>query len=183
MSEKPVTILLSKAASTLVDADVAPYLNKWKWRLSLRGYACRNTWSGESKSRKTIFLHRLIWTLLFGPIPPGLQIDHKSRRPLDNRAANLRLATHSQNARNVTPGNHSSRYRGVSWHKRAGKWMARIKFNGKDIYLGLFDDESEAAKRYDAAARWYHCDFASLNFKDTPSPAPIQREFDFRRVA
>jgi hypothetical protein len=45
----------------------------------------------------------------------------------------------------------SSRYRGVAWSKAANKWMAFGKVDGKQVHLGYFDSEQEAA---DVAARW-----------------------------
>jgi hypothetical protein len=44
----------------------------------------------------------------------------------------------------------SSWFRGVSWHKAAGKWLAQITVNGRHKYLGLFDSEEEAAAVYEA---------------------------------
>ncbi len=39
-----------------------------------------------------------------------------------------------------------SKYIGVSWNKRKEKWRAYIKHNYKEVHLGYFEDELEAAK-------------------------------------
>ncbi len=46
----------------------------------------------------------------------------------------------------------TSKYRGVSWHKRDGKWQAQIKVAGENENLGFFDDEEEAARAFDTRA-------------------------------
>lgn len=38
----------------------------------------------------------------------------------------------------------SSKYKGISWHKRLKKWQATITVDGKNKYLGLFTDEEDA---------------------------------------
>ncbi len=91
-------------------------------------------------------------------------IDHINRNPWDNRAANLRLATPSQNAQNKAKCKQpkSSRYKGVS--KTAnGKWMANIKVDGNHFYLGAFDDEVKAAEAYNAFVRKNCPEFGYLN--------------------
>ena len=77
----------------------------------------------------------------------------------------MRIATHQQNAQNRR-GNvgTSSRFKGVCWHKKYGKWQASITHNGRNIYLGLFTDEIDAAMAYDAKARELFGDFACCNF-------------------
>ena len=58
----------------------------------------------------------------------------------------------------------TSRFKGVSWDRHTRKWIAKIGFNGKQTYLGLFEDEIEAALTYDEAATRLHDEFAWLNF-------------------
>jgi len=100
-------------------------------------------------------------------IPAGLLCDHINRNGLDNRKANLRPATVSQNLCNRTKRKTKSRskYKGLEWDKIQRKYKARIQLNNRKIYLGSFNSEIDAAKAYDKAARKYHGDFATPNFK------------------
>jgi hypothetical protein len=43
---------------------------------------------------------------------------------------------------------------GVCWIKKSRKWTAQIRHDGKTQHLGNFDDEHEAARAVDTAARW-----------------------------
>jgi hypothetical protein len=58
----------------------------------------------------------------------------------------------------------SSKYRGAYWNKRDNKWAASIRSDGKLHHLGCFEDEEEAARAYDKAARAHHGEKAQLNF-------------------
>ena len=39
-----------------------------------------------------------------------------------------------------------SQHRGVSWNKAVKKWQARKSVQGKQVYLGLYADEEDAAR-------------------------------------
>jgi hypothetical protein len=94
-------------------------------------------------------------------------IDHINHNGLDNRKANLRLATAADNARNARypKANTSSRYRGVWYNKQTRKWRAQILVDGKRKQIGYFEREMDAARAYDVAAKKFHGHFAVLNFE------------------
>lgn len=103
--------------------------------------------------------HRLAWLYMTG-VWPSNHIDHKNTIRSDNRWCNLREATNQQNgfnSRKIKKG--SSIFKGVSRHKKSGKWEVRVSGN----YLGLFDTEIMAAAVYNSAAKKMFGEFARLN--------------------
>jgi hypothetical protein len=133
----------SVKAYAVIDAVDAECVGQFRWSLDSNGYAMRRHLG------KRITLHRVLLGLTGGD---GVDGDHIDRDRLNNRRLNLRPVTRAQNAQNQ--GRHDgsiSQFRGVTWHKTSRKWQAQIRTNGKNIKLGCFEDESDAAEAARAA--------------------------------
>jgi hypothetical protein len=105
---------------------------------------------------------RLAWFYVYGQWPTP-DVDHINRIRCDDRLTNLREATRAQNVANRGKqlGGYS-KYMGVS--RKRSRWEARIACEGKQIRLGIYATEEEAARTYDDAAQRIHGRFAVLNF-------------------
>jgi hypothetical protein len=150
-------IPLTQAKFALVDPDDYTALIKHKWSASKWGntfYAVR------SQGRTQIKMHRQITNA-----PPHLLVDHRDHNGLNNTKQNLRLCTQSENAKNQRPRNDgSSKFKGVSWNKRDKHFDVRLRYNGRNLYIGSSKSELEAARAYDSAAKFYYGNFACTNF-------------------
>lgn len=91
-------------------------------------------------------------------------VDHINGNKLDNRIENLRIVTPQQNNMNKTSrDNSTSKYIGVYLYSD-GKWKASIRINNKNIHLGTFINEIDAAKARDIATKEYFKEHGKLNF-------------------
>jgi hypothetical protein len=78
----------------------------------------------------------------------------------DNRLANLREVTRSENNQNSGPRGSRSGVKGVRWRHDCRKWEARISRQGVCHGLGFFAALDEARDAYTAAARRLYGEFA-----------------------
>ena len=109
--------------------------------------------------------HRLAWKMTTG-FDPVNEIDHINGERSDNRIANLREATRSENVRNQGKRTtNTSGHKGVSFNKPTGKWVTKIVIAGKKKHIGYFTDIHEAAASYAAAATASHGEFLNLGTK------------------
>ena len=141
------------AVADMVDIDL---VKNHTWSLA-NGYV--NSYI-DGRNQK---LARLIMNAL-----PNEQVDHIDHDPLNNTRSNLRLVDKSQNQMNSktrpdTGSERWSRYKGVTRRKCNGKYRAYIKHNYRNIHLGTFDNEQDAAMAYDKAALKLFGNFALTN--------------------
>ncbi len=144
---------------TQVNDEDYEWLSKYRWNV-FNNHG-RSFYARTSLSYQTpILMHRMILSNC------KKQIDHKDRNGLNNQRNNLRPATYSLNAGNQrkNQGIWTSQYKGVHWNKKSQKWQAVIHKNNKQINLGRFTDEINAAKAYDKKAKELFGEYACLNF-------------------
>ena len=139
----------------IVDAEFHPLLNQHKWWIDKCGYATSRI------NDKFTLMHRY----LLGMKDPKNKIDHINGNKLDNRAENLRECSQAENLRNRKKQKKptSSTFKGVCWDNNCKKYRVRIMINNRNINIGFYTDEKEAAQAYNEAAQKHHGEFANLN--------------------
>ncbi|SRR5260221_5883955 len=151
-------ISLTKGRISIVDVQDIELVCEYNWSYSVHGYAVARI------DDKVKYMHRVILGL-----PSDVEVDHINRNKLDNTRANLRAADRYLNTRNVgclnttRYGPRTSEYRGVCWDKKRCVWRSNININKKQIFLGYYTSEIEAAKVYNNAVRRYFGGLAYIN--------------------
>ncbi len=157
-------ISLTQNKVAFIDDEDFDRLSKFKWHAK----EWHNTWCAarnipRANGKQTLI--RMHWEILRPP--RGMDTDHKDHNGLNNQKSNLRIATRAENMRNMQKRKGcTSQYKGVCWHRRSAKWRAYITVKGRQISLGHFDSEEEAAFAYDMKAHELFGEFALTNFRD-----------------
>jgi hypothetical protein len=148
--------------NVLIDADDAERVSKHTWHV-LRASSARIDFATDVQKpngkQAKLYLHRFL-----KQCPDGFDVDHIHHNYLDLRKSELRIVTRQQNSQNMrSHRNTTSRFKGVHWHKQKSKWQALIGHNYKNVHLGYFPSERDAALAYDAKAIELFGEFAKLN--------------------
>lgn len=99
------------------------------------------------KGGGVITMHRFIMGS-----PTGSIVHHIDGNGLNNQRANLMITTQSHNLRMARArSDRPLQFRGVYRHGKG--FRAILRLNSKNIYLGTFQTQEEAALAYDGAAR------------------------------
>lgn len=137
----------------LFDYDAETGVLRWKVTTGAR---VSGTIAGRPQSygywRVTIHgvgfpVHRIAWCMTHGEWPNTI-LDHVNGEPGDNRIANLRLATPSENNANVGSFHPDPSHLRGTRRLANGRWQATISKNRKLFCLGCFDTPEEAHAAY-----------------------------------
>lgn len=113
-------------------------------------YAYRS-FNDENGRRVAISMHRQILRLTDRKI----EGDHRNGNGLDNRESNLRPATATQQRQNMKLNiRNTTGHAGVQ--TRGGRFRARIRDNGREVWLGTYKTIEEAAAARRAAETHFH---------------------------
>lgn len=127
--------------STIKLDKAKEFPNAWraKWSDDIQNFYCVGYITLDRK-QTVVRLHRLITDC-----PDNKDVDHFNHNTLDNIDSNLRIVSNAQNQQNqLIQRNNTSGIRGVYWHKKHKKWVARIQVNHKNMCIGYFDTIEEA---------------------------------------
>lgn len=143
-----VTLYDNKGEAFTVSAEDFARVWPLRWRTDSTGYL-RTEVDG-----RPVRLHRFL-------LDAGkLLVDHIDCNTRNNTRGNLRLATKSQNACNSRKHRDGkSGYKGVTWDRVRGQWLARISVNGRRHHLGYYDTPEAAHVAYSQASAGVHGDF------------------------
>lgn len=108
----------------------------------------------KNTNKKTLKIHKLVAMAFLGHKPCGHNevVDHIDNNQANNRLDNLQLTTVRHNASKDKKCG-TSKYVGVCWDKSAKKWKSQILYNGKNKFLGNFNDEIKASEAYQNALK------------------------------
>jgi hypothetical protein len=166
----PLTGTDIRRREAIIDAETLSIVQgeRWGWCAGPSYGPADVGYVAHSTQEDKTALHRIILNVS----EPLLRVVHLNGDPLDCRRANLAVKTIPQQVHGNRPmKTHAgrpvtSKYKGVCWDKRRGKWVAQIKKAGTHRYIGRFDDELAAAEAYDQTARELFGEHAYLNFPD-----------------
>lgn len=149
------TIKITQNKQLIIDDEDFESVSKHKWSAVKKG---NNFYAVSRIDGKIVSAHRFLLNINDSKI----LIDHIDRDGLNNQKINLRFCNKSQNGANCRPKG-TSIYLGVCWNKKNKVWKSSIGFCNKNIFIGNFFDEKEAALSYNKKAIELFGEFANIN--------------------
>lgn len=162
-----VTIELSKGYSTKIDLQDLEHVSKRSWLAVFQkhsGYVYAQASTSVKINGKRKSINFRLSRYILGVGDRKIEVDHIDGDSLNNTRANLRLCTRGENMANlrkIKPA--SSLYKGVCYSKERNKWVAQISHNDKNVPIGRFATEVEAAIAFNWEAIRLRGPYAKIN--------------------
>lgn len=137
-------IPLSRGHKAQIDEDDYPLISQFSWHAKPHGKTVypQTNFRNKDGSWTTKKMHQII----LGDCD-GLEVDHIDRDGLNNSRSNLRFVSRGVNVENRgMHRNNTSGYKGVSFNKASGKFVAYITRNGKRCHLGYHESIEQAVQ-------------------------------------
>lgn len=133
----------------LIDQNVTYPGKLMKQHVDASGYF-RITLCRDGKRILNLVHHLVFWTFNTHIVAKkGYHIDHVNQDQKDNRLENLQHIEERQNyIKRSLCSKKTSKYVGVCWDKSKNRWLATIRVGKRQVYLGLFKNEEDAAMAY-----------------------------------
>lgn len=143
-----------------LDRPCDSFANEWTFRNWIKRHLGKEAGHQDKRNGRwhvkiqgvILFRYHIVWAIHHGYWPD--QLDHADLDTMNDRIENLRECTDTQNQANRRKSKaNTSGFKGVSWNRGRGKWMAMISRNCRNKNLGYFDTPEEAYQAYLKAAR------------------------------
>ena len=159
----------------LISENDYEMINKYHWCKDKQGYV-RAIVDG-----KPMRMHRFIMLAKKNEL-----VDHINGIRHDNRKNNLRILSGTEKThinasnRGICKSKQSSKYRGVFFNKTKNKFYVQITIKGNKHNLGYYDNEIDAAEKFDLYVTHNNLDYIQLNFPDNKDNY-IKQEYKFNK--
>ena len=146
---------LTRGFEAIIDTDDVPIVENRHWTAASSAEKPYAYYRGPRPKQAVVYMHRVLLSA-----PADMCVDHINGNVLDNRRANLRLASRSQNQWNSRiAANNKSGFRGVFWRADRNCWRAEISAHGVTRSLGSFSRIEDACEAYASASKELHGEY------------------------
>lgn len=157
-----------KQQKFVIDTEDYEKVKHYSWYTNSKGYLYAPT-----KDNTKIAMHRIIANANKDDV-----VDHIDGDPTNNRKSNLRICNHVQNGQNsrIAKDNKSG-VTGVYWNNATNKWVASIRIDNKNVYLGQYIKKSDAVLARVSAEKKYYKEFRNT-YNDDNIKSILGEEID-----